>query len=337
MEDEKMNEDKKKALEIAMMQIEKQFGKGSVMKLGSDTKLDVTAISTGSLEIDNAIGIGGVPRGRIVELYGYESSGKTTVALHIIKEAQSLGGKGAIIDVEHALDPAYCKGIGINTEELLVSQPDTGEMALEITEHLVRTGAVDVIVVDSVSALTPKAEIEGQMGDSHIGLQARLMSQALRKLAGAVYKSNCVVIFINQVREKIGMSFGSPNTTSGGRALKFYASVRLEITRVEAVKNGDEITGNRIRVKVVKNKVAPPHRTCETKIMFGKGIDLHSELINMGVSKGIIDKVGSWYSYNDLRLGQGIDNAKNYLISNPSIMNEIKDIVTDKKPIRNIS
>nr|WP_034429195.1 recombinase RecA [Caldisalinibacter kiritimatiensis] len=316
--------EKKKALEMALNQIEKQFGKGSIMKLGEDSKLNVEAISTGALQLDIALGIGGVPRGRIVEIFGPESSGKTTVALHVIAEAQKAGGAAAFIDAEHALDPSYAKKLGVDTENLIVSQPDTGEQALEIAEALVRSGAIDVIVIDSVAALVPKAELEGEMGDSHVGLQARLMSQALRKLAGAIKKSNTTAIFINQLREKVGVMFGNPETTTGGRALKFYASVRMDVRRIETLKKGDEMIGNRTRVKVVKNKVAPPFKKAEFDIMYGEGISKESNILDVGTTADIINKAGSWYSYGDTRLGQGRENSKEFLRNNPEISNEIE-------------
>ncbi|WP_279380071.1 recombinase RecA [Sporosalibacterium faouarense] len=316
--------EKKKALEMAISQIEKQFGKGSIMKLGENAKLNIESIPTGSLELDIALGIGGVPRGRIVEIYGPESSGKTTVALHIIAEAQRAGGAAAFIDAEHALDPGYAKKLGVDVENLIVSQPDTGEQALEIAEALVRSGAVDVLVIDSVAALVPKAEIEGEMGDSHVGLQARLMSQALRKLAGAIKKSNTTAIFINQLREKVGIMFGNPETTPGGRALKFYASVRLDVRRIETLKNSDEMIGNRTRVKVVKNKVAPPFKKAEFDIMYGQGISKEGNILDVGVSADIVNKAGSWYSYGDTRLGQGRENAKDFLRDNPEVAQEIE-------------
>ncbi|MTI70265.1 MAG: recombinase RecA [Firmicutes bacterium] len=322
--------EKKKALEMAISQIEKQFGKGSIMKLGEDAKQNIESISTGSLELDIALGIGGVPRGRIVEVYGPESSGKTTVALHMIAEAQKNGGTAAFVDAEHALDPSYARNLGVDTENLIVSQPDTGEQALEITEALVRSGAVDVIVVDSVAALVPKAEIEGEMGDSHVGLQARLMSQALRKLAGAIKKSNTTAVFINQLREKVGIMFGNPETTPGGRALKFYSSVRLDVRRIETLKQGDEMIGNRTRVKVVKNKVAPPFKKAEFDIMYGTGISRESNILDAGVRDEIIRKAGSWYSYGDDKLGQGRENAKDFLKENTNIANEIELQVRQK-------
>lgn len=316
--------EKKKALEAALGNIEKQFGKGSIMKLGEGAKLNLEVIPTGSLGLDIALGIGGVPRGRIIEVYGPESSGKTTIALHIVAEAQKMGGNAAFIDAEHALDPVYAANLGVDVENLVISQPDTGEQALEITEALVRSGAVDVVIVDSVAALVPKAEIEGEMGDSHVGLQARLMSQALRKLAGAVNKSNCTIIFINQLREKIGVMFGNPETTTGGRALKFYASIRLDIRRSDAIKQGDEILGNRTKVKVVKNKVAPPFKQAEFDIMYGQGISRLGSLVDIGVTDGIVNKAGSWFSYNDHKLGQGRENAKDFLKENPEIAEEIE-------------
>ena len=325
-----MNVEKQKALELALGQIEKQFGKGSIMKLGQDSKLNLDSISTGCLDLDIALGIGGVPKGRIVEVYGPESSGKTTVALHIIAEAQKSGGTAAFIDAEHALDPQYAKSLGVDIENLFVSQPDTGEQSLEIAEALVRSGAVEVIVVDSVAALVPKAEIEGEMGDSHVGLQARLMSQALRKLAGAINKSNCVAIFINQLREKVGIMFGSPETTTGGRALKFYSSVRLDVRRIDSIKQGEDIVGNRTRVKVVKNKVAPPFKIAEFDIMYGEGISKVGNILDVGVANDIVQKSGAWFSYNDQRLGQGRENSKNFLRENPSIALEIETKIREK-------
>ncbi|MFA5577207.1 MAG: recombinase RecA [Tissierellaceae bacterium] len=318
------NIEKKKALDLALSQIEKQFGKGSIMRLGEDAKLNVDVIPTGSLDLDIALGIGGLPRGRVIEIFGPESSGKTTVSLHVIAEAQKLGGIAAFIDAEHALDPSYAKRLGVDIENLIISQPDTGEQALEIAEALVRSGAIDIVVVDSVAALVPKAEIEGEMGDSHIGLQARLMSQALRKLAGSINKSNSTVIFINQLREKVGVMFGSPETTTGGRALKFYASIRLDIRRIESLKQGDNIIGNRTRVKVVKNKLAPPFKQSEFDIMYGTGISKEGGILDSGVSADIISKAGSWYSYNDQRLGQGRENAKDFLKENPEVSLEIE-------------
>ena len=321
--------EKRKALEVAMGQIEKQFGKGSVMKLGEFQAMNVEAIPTGALGLDIALGIGGVPRGRIIEIFGPESSGKTTLALHIIAEAQKTGGEAAFIDAEHALDPVYAKHLGVDIDNLIVSQPDTGEQALEIAEALIRSGALDVIVVDSVAALVPKAEIDGDMGDSHIGLQARLMSQALRKLAGAINKSKTVLIFINQLREKVGIMFGNPETTPGGRALKFYSSVRLDIRKIENIKQDGEVTGNRARVKVVKNKVAPPFREAEFDIVYGKGISKEGNILDMGVNLDIIEKSGSWFSYNGERIGQGRENVKKYLLDNPEMMAEIEQKIRD--------
>ncbi len=323
------NTEKKKALEIALSQIEKQFGKGSVMKLGEYQAMNVEAIPTGALGLDIALGIGGVPRGRIIEIFGPESSGKTTLALHIIAEAQKMNGEAAFIDAEHALDPVYAKHLGVDIDNLIVSQPDTGEQALEITESLVRSGALDVIVVDSVAALVPKAEIDGDMGDSHMGLQARLMSQALRKLAGAINKSKTVIIFINQLREKIGVMFGNPETTTGGRALKFYASVRLDIRKIENIKQDGEIVGNRARVKVVKNKVAPPFREAEFDIVYGKGISKEGNILDMAVNLDIIEKSGSWFSYNGEKIGQGRENVKQYLHDNPKLMEEVEKKVRE--------
>ena len=324
------NPEKKKALEIAMGQIEKQFGKGSVMKLGDFQAMNIEAIPTGALGLDIALGIGGVPRGRIVEIYGPESSGKTTLALHVIAEAQKMNGEAAFIDAEHALDPVYAKHLGVDIDNLIVSQPDTGEQALEITEALIRSGALDVIVVDSVAALVPKAEIDGDMGDSHIGLQARLMSQALRKLAGAINKSKTVLIFINQLREKVGIMFGDPETTTGGRALKYYASVRLDIRKIENIKQDGEVVGNRARVKVVKNKVAPPFREAEFDIVYGKGISKEGNILDIGVNLDIVEKSGSWFSYNGERIGQGRENVKNYLRENPEMMKEIEEKIRSK-------
>ncbi|KAB3536960.1 recombinase RecA [Alkaliphilus pronyensis] len=321
--------EKKKALEMAINQIEKQFGKGSIMKLGEDSKANMECISTGSIELDIALGIGGVPRGRIVEIYGPESSGKTTVTLHIIAEAQKNGGSAAFIDAEHALDPTYAKKLGVNIDDLIVSQPDTGEQALEIAEALVRSGAIDIIVIDSVAALVPKAEIEGEMGDSHVGLQARLMSQALRKLAGAVNKSKTTAIFINQLREKVGVMFGNPETTTGGKALKFYASVRLDVRRIDVIKQGNDIMGNRTRVKVVKNKVAPPFKQAEFDIMYGEGISKTGDVLDSAVNLDIVKKAGAWYSYGDHRLGQGRENAKQFLKENPDIWNEVEDKIRE--------
>ncbi len=309
--------DKKRAIETAMAQIEKLYGKGSIMRCGDEQAANVEAISTGSLALDLALGIGGLPKGRIVEIYGPESSGKTTLALHVLAQAQKAGGEVAFIDAEHALDIGYARALGVNIEEMLVSQPDTGEQALEITEALVRSGAIDVIVVDSVAALVPRAEIEGEMGDSFVGLHARLMSQALRKLAGAINKTNCIVIFINQLREKVGVMYGNPEVTTGGRALKFYASVRIDVRRIETLKNGSEMIGNRTRAKVVKNKMAPPFREAEFDIMYGEGISMLGELIDLGVKLDLVQKSGSWYSMGETRIGQGRDSAKQYLRDNP--------------------
>ncbi len=326
-----MSNEKIKALELTINQIEKQFGKGSVMKLGDQkASLNISKIPTGALNLDIALGIGGVPRGRVVEIFGPESSGKTTVALHIIAEAQKTGGNAAFIDAEHALDPIYAGNLGVDIENLIVSQPDTGEQALEIAEALVRSGALDVVVIDSVAALVPKAEIEGEMGDAHVGLQARLMSQALRKLAGAINKSRTTAIFINQLREKVGIMFGNPETTPGGRALKFYASVRLDVRRIEILKQGDENIGNRTRVKVVKNKVAPPFKQAEFDIMYGKGISREGAILDAAISEGIAAKSGSWYSYEDIRLGQGRENAKQYLSENPELCLQIENKVREK-------
>ena len=311
--------DKKKAIDTAMTQIEKMYGKGSIMRFGDQTNLNVDFIPTGSLALDVALGIGGLPKGRIVEIYGPESSGKTTLALHVLAQAQKAGGEVAFIDAEHALDIGYARALGVNVEDMLVSQPDTGEQALEITEALVRSGAIDVIVVDSVAALVPRAEIEGEMGDSFVGLHARLMSQALRKLAGAINKTNCIVIFINQLREKVGVMYGNPEVTTGGRALKFYASVRIDVRRIETLKNGSEMIGNRTRAKVVKNKMAPPFREAEFDIMYGEGISMLGELIDLGVKLDLVQKSGSWYSMGETRIGQGRDSAKQYLRDNPEI------------------
>ena len=320
-----MDDNRKKALSAALGQIEKQFGKGSVMRLGDSAIVrDVPVVSTGSLGLDIALGIGGLPRGRVVEIYGPESSGKTTLTLQVIAECQKVGGTAAFVDAEHALDPTYAEKLGVNLDDLLVSQPDTGEQALEITDMLVRSGAVDVIVVDSVAALTPKAEIEGEMGDSHVGLQARLMSQALRKLTGSIKRTNAMVIFINQIRMKIGVMFGSPETTTGGNALKFYSSVRLDIRRIGALKKGDEVIGNQTRVKVVKNKVAPPFRQAEFEILYGSGISREGEIIDLGAANNIIDKSGSWYSYNGDRIGQGKDNVRQFLVEHPDVSAEIE-------------
>ena len=325
-----INQDKLKAIEAAMTQIEKQYGKGAVMKLGAEASLSIDSISTGCLDLDIALGIGGVPRGRIVEIYGPESSGKTTVALHIAAEAQKNGGAVAFIDAEHALDPSYAKKIGVDTENLILSQPDTGEQGLEIAEALVRSGAIDVLIVDSVAALVPRAEIEGEMGDTHVGLQARLMSQALRKLAGTINKTNCVAIFINQLREKVGVMFGNPETTTGGRALKFYASVRLDVRRVDSIKSSDAIIGNRTRVKVMKNKVAPPFKQAEFDIMYNEGISRTGNIVDVGVKEGIVQKSGAWFSYGDIRLGQGRENSKIYLRDNPEIALEIENKIREK-------
>ena len=320
-----MGVEKEKALEIALSQIEKQFGKGAIMKLGdAGAKISVSVIPTGCIELDYALGVGGVPRGRIIEVFGPESSGKTTIALHIIAQSQKMGGTAAFIDAEHALDPVYAENLGVNVDELYVSQPDTGEQALEITEQLVRSGAIDVIVVDSVAALVPKAEIEGDMGDSHVGLQARLMSQALRKLTGAISKSNTVVIFINQLREKVGVMYGNPETTTGGKALKFYASVRLDVRRIDSLKAGTEIVGNRTRVKVVKNKVAPPFKVAEFDMIYGEGISREGSLLDLAVARKIVQKTGAWFSYGDLRIGQGRENARNFLKDNPELAAEIE-------------
>lgn len=321
-----MNEERQKALKAALTQIERQFGKGSIMRMGDKDVVarDVSSVSTGSLGLDIALGIGGLPRGRVVEIYGPESSGKTTLTLQVIAQAQKAGGTAAFVDAEHALDPIYAEKLGVDVAELLVSQPDTGEQALEIVDTLVRSSAVDVVVIDSVAALTPKAEIEGEMGDTHVGLQARLMSQALRKLTGNIKRSNTLVVFINQIRMKIGVMFGSPETTTGGNALKFYSSVRLDIRRIGAVKRGDEVVGNETRVKVVKNKVAPPFRQAEFDILYGEGVSYEGEIIDIGAANGIIDKSGSWYSYNGNRIGQGKENARQYLKENTEIANEIE-------------
>lgn len=332
-------EDREKALEAAMLQIQKQFGKGAIMKLGSDTAhMAIEAIPTGSMSLDIATGIGGIPRGRIVEIFGPESSGKTTLALHIIAEAQKKGGKAAFIDAEHALDPEYAKNLGVDTDELLVSQPDTGEQGLEICEMLIRSSAIDVVVIDSVAALVPKAEIQGEMGDSHIGLQARLMSQALRKLAGAISKSNSTAVFINQLREKVGIMFGNPEVTTGGRALKFYSSMRLDVRRIESIKSGDSILGNRTRVKVVKNKVAPPFKQAEFDIMYGKGISRVGDVLDCAVEAKIVEKAGSWYSFNGEKIGQGRENVKGYIEENKEIMAQIEKCLVNSlevaKPLK---
>ena len=326
-----MDDAKKKALSAALGQIEKQFGKGSVMRMGDTSAVrEVEAISTGSLGLDIALGVGGLPRGRVIEIYGPESSGKTTLSLQVISEAQKLGGTAAFVDAEHALDAVYAEKLGVNVDELLVSQPDTGEQALEITDMLVRSGAIDIVVVDSVAALTPKAEIEGDMGDHHVGLQARLMSQALRKLTGNISRSNTMVVFINQIRMKIGVMFGNPETTTGGNALKFYSSVRLDIRRIGAIKRGDEVVGNETRVKVVKNKVAPPFKQVEFDLLYGEGISREGEIIDLGVREGIVDKAGAWYSYNGDRIGQGKDNVRNFLKEHPEIADEIDGQIRSK-------
>ena len=325
------SEEKMKALDAALAQIEKQYGKGSVMKLGDQSaNMGIDVVPTGTLSLDLALGLGGMPRGRIIEIYGPESSGKTTVALHVVAEVQKMGGIAGFIDAEHALDPTYAAHIGVDIDNLYISQPDNGEQALEITETMVRSGAVDVIIVDSVAALVPKAEIDGEMGDSHVGLHARLMSQALRKLTGIISKSNCVVIFINQLREKVGVMFGNPETTTGGRALKFYASVRLDVRRIETLKVGGEVVGNRTRVKVVKNKVAPPFKEAEFDIMFGKGISKEGDILDLAVLHDIINKAGAWYSYNGEKIGQGRENTKLYLANNPEVMEEIEQQVRNK-------
>ncbi|MDD3242345.1 MAG: recombinase RecA [Eubacteriales bacterium] len=321
---DKQANDKQKALDLALSQIEKKFGKGAVMKLGESTALKVDVIPSGCLSLDLALGIGGIPRGRILEVYGPESSGKTTVALHMIAEAQKLGGMAAFVDAEHALDPIYAKNLGVDVDNLLVSQPDTGEQALDIVDALVRSSAIDIVVVDSVAALVPQAEIDGEMGDSHVGLQARLMAQALRKLAGVVSKSSTVIVFINQLREKIGVMFGNPETTPGGRSLKFYASVRLDVRRIDSIKKGTEFLGNRTRIKVVKNKLAPPFRSAEFDILYGKGISREGSILDIAVDNDIINKSGTWFSYEDKRIGQGKENARQYLIDNPEICNEVE-------------
>jgi recombination protein RecA len=326
-----MDDNRKKALSAALGQIEKQFGKGSVMRLGDSTVArDIDVVSTGSIGLDIALGIGGLPRGRVVEIYGPESSGKTTLTLQVVAEIQKIGGTAAFVDAEHALDPVYAEKVGVNVDDLLISQPDTGEQALEITDMLVRSGAVDLVVIDSVAALTPKAEIEGEMGDSHVGLQARLMSQALRKLTANIKRSNCLVIFINQIRMKIGVMFGSPETTTGGNALKFYSSVRLDIRRIGAIKKGDEVLGNETRVKVVKNKVAPPFRMAEFEILYGHGISREGEIIDIGVKENIVEKSGSWYSYKGDRVGQGKENAREFLLQNPEIAKDIETQIRDR-------
>ncbi len=326
-----MDDNRKKALGAALSQIEKQFGKGAVMRMGDGTAIrNIEAISTGSINLDIALGIGGVPKGRVIEIYGPESSGKTTLTLHVVAESQKQGGTAAFVDAEHALDPQYAEKLGVNVDELLVSQPDTGEQALEITDMLVRSGAVDVVVVDSVAALTPKAEIEGDMGDTHVGLQARLMSQALRKLTANIKRSNCVVIFINQIRMKIGVMFGNPETTTGGNALKFYSSVRLDIRRTGAIKKGDEVIGNETKVKVVKNKVAPPFKQVHFEILYGEGISREGELIDLGVQYGLVDKSGAWYSYNGDRIGQGKDNVRNFLKENADIAQHLEEQIRNQ-------
>lgn len=325
-----IDNDKITAIEVVMKHIEKQFGKGSIMKLGEGRAMNIDVISTGCLALDIALGVGGVPRGRIIEIYGPESSGKTTVSLHIVAEAQNKGGAAAFVDAEHALDPSYAKKLGVNVEDLIVSQPDTGEQALEIVEALVRSNAIDVIVVDSVAALVPRAEIEGEMGDSHIGLQARLMSQALRKLTAAINKSKCTVIFINQLREKIGIMFGNPETTTGGRALKFYSSIRLDIRKIDTIKNGDDFLGSRTRVKVIKNKVAPPFKQVAFDIMYNEGISKEGTLIDIAVNEEIVQKSGAWFSYKDIRLGQGRENSKLYLKENPDLAIEIENLIREK-------
>src|SRR3954467_1715126 len=327
--------DRQAALDMALKQIEKQFGKGSIMKLGEQTDRKISFVSSGSLTLDVALGVGGYPRGRIIEVYGPESSGKTTVALHAIAEVQAKGGQAAFIDAEHALDPTYAQKLGVNIDELLLSQPDTGEQALEIAEALVRSGAVDIIVIDSVAALVPKAEIEGEMGDAHVGLQARLMSQALRKLSGAINKSKTIAVFINQIREKIGVMFGNPETTPGGRALKFYSTVRLEVRRGEALKQGTDIVGNKTKIKVVKNKVAPPFRVAEVDIMYGEGISKEGEIVDIGSEMDILQKSGSWYSYNDERVGQGRENAKQFLRENPDIRQKIEMQIRESYGLEN--
>ncbi len=316
--------DKDQAIKSAIAQIEKAYGKGSIMRLGDRSKLEIDAVPTGSLALDLALGVGGLPRGRIIEIYGPESSGKTTLALHVVAQAQKKGGEVAFVDAEHALDPSYARALGVDIENMLISQPDTGEQALEITEALVRSGAIDVVVVDSVAALVPRAEIEGDMGDSYVGLQARLMSQALRKLTGAIGKTNCTVIFINQLREKVGITYGNPEVTTGGRALKFYSSIRIDVRRIEALKNGSEIIGNRTRAKVVKNKMAPPFREAEFDIMYGEGISRSGELIDLGIKLDLVQKSGSWFSMGETRIGQGRDTAKNYLRDNPEVMKKLE-------------
>lgn len=324
-------EDKTRALESALAQIEKQYGKGSIMKLGDTAAhMNIETVPTGSISLDIALGLGGIPKGRVIEIYGPESSGKTTVALHIVAEVQKCGGIAGFIDAEHALDPVYAKKIGVDIDNLYISQPDNGEQALEITETMVRSGAVDIIIVDSVAALVPRAEIDGDMGDSHVGLQARLMSQALRKLTAVISKSNCIVIFINQLREKVGVMFGNPETTTGGRALKFYSSIRMDVRRIESLKQGGDIIGNRTRIKVVKNKIAPPFKEAEFDIMFGQGISREGDVLDLAANENIIVKSGAWYAYNDAKIGQGRENAKNYLKDNPEIFAEVEKKVRDK-------
>ncbi len=324
-------DDKIRALESALAQIEKQYGKGSIMKLGdTNANMNIETVPTGSISLDIALGLGGVPKGRILEIYGPESSGKTTVALHMVAEVQKRGGIAGFIDAEHALDPVYAKNIGVDIDNLYISQPDNGEQALEITETMVRSGAVDIIIVDSVAALVPKAEIDGEMGDSHVGLQARLMSQALRKLTAVISKSNCIVVFINQLREKVGIMFGNPETTTGGRALKFYASIRLDVRRIESLKQGGEVVGNRTRIKVVKNKIAPPFKEAEFDIMFGKGISREGDVLDLAAEAGIIIKSGAWFAYNDAKIGQGRENAKQFLLDNPTICEEVEAKVREK-------
>jgi recombination protein RecA len=326
-----VKDDKTRALESALAQIEKQYGKGSIMKLGdTESGMNIETVPTGSISLDIALGLGGVPKGRIMEIYGPESSGKTTVALHMVAEVQKMGGIAGFIDAEHALDPVYARNIGVDIDNLYISQPDNGEQALEITETMVRSGAVDIIIIDSVAALVPKAEIDGEMGDSHVGLQARLMSQALRKLTAVISKSNCIVVFINQLREKVGVMFGNPETTTGGRALKFYASIRLDVRRIESLKQSGEVVGNRTRVKVVKNKVAPPFKEAEFDIMFGKGISREGDILDLAAEHGIVIKSGAWYAYNDSKIGQGRENVKQYLIENPDICNEIEEKLREK-------
>ncbi|MDD2445241.1 MAG: recombinase RecA [Clostridia bacterium] len=330
MADKKLNEDRKRNLEQALLEIEKQFGKGSIIKLGDNPKRSIDVISTGCLTLDVALGIGGVPKGRVIEIYGPESSGKTTVALHIVAEAQKLGGTAAFIDAEHALDPIYAKKLGVDVDELFVSQPDNGEQALDICDTLISNGAVDIVIIDSVAALTPRAEIEGDMGDSHMGLQARLMSQALRKLTSVINKSNACVVFINQLRDKIGVMYGSPETTAGGKALKFYSSIRLDVRKGEALKNGTEIIGNRTKVKVVKNKLAAPFRIAEFDIIFGEGISKSGVVLDLAIEFDLIQKTGSWYSYKNEKIGQGKENAKNFIKSNPEVYNELDSIIRNK-------